>query len=190
MSTETNPWASVDESVFSPAGLTREDVRPDVDGLDYDGIEYSVSGLRIVGRFARITPTKNGAFVAVWRRAADGGTRPFDVADPFDAFTIAVREGTSFGLFVFSKAALVGHGLVSADRSGAVSDDGSGDGDGVRTRTRTRTSVGKRGFRLYAPWVAPSSRQAERSQAQQAPHFLDLTAGPASSADVSRLFAA
>jgi hypothetical protein len=184
VSTEADPWASVDECVFSPAGLTREDVRPDVDGLDYDGIEYTVSGLRIVGRFARITPTKNGAFVAVWRRAADGGTRPFEVADPFDAFTIAVREGASFGLFVFPKAALVGYGVVSAGRSGAVPDDGGGDG------TRLRTSIGKRGFRLYAPWVAPSSRQAERSQAQQAPHFLDLTAGPASSADVSRLFAA
>lgn len=102
-------------------------------------------------RVGKVTPTKVGLFVTVWRRAGDGSTEPFAAEDGTDVLVVTVREGKRFGEFVFPTSALAEHGIVSTAGRG-----------------------GKRGFRVYPPWSVTATGQASRSQAWQCEFFLDL----------------
>jgi hypothetical protein len=110
----------------------------------------------------KVTPTKSGLFVAIWRRGDDGSCQPFDNAngpdhtDWVDLLVISARNEANFGVFVFPTPVLVDRGIVAGGMS-------------VGTRS------GKRGFRLYPPWSTASSRQAEITQQWQINYFLDLT---------------
>lgn len=99
-------------------------------------------------RTARVTPTKTGAFVAVWQRNADGETRPFDSAENIDGLLVFVREEQRFGVFRFSTQQLEDQGVTSSKRF-----------------------PGKRGFRLYPHWTEDLNAQAARTQRIQAASF-------------------
>lgn len=103
-------------------------------------------------RTARITPTKPGAFVAVWRRARDGSTQPFDVDGPTTGLIVLVEEEPRFGCFRFTTAHLDALGVV-----------------------RSARRPGKRGFRVYPAWCSGLNTQAARTQRAQAPAFTDLS---------------
>ncbi len=123
-----------------------------------DNAEYGAALSRCgstVSRFrvGKITPTKMGMFVAVWRRAADGSTEPFPASDSITSLIVVVREDHHFGAFTFPKDVLEQQQIVSADGKG-----------------------GKRGFRVYPPWVAVSSPQAIRTQEWQCANFVEFAA--------------
>lgn len=103
-------------------------------------------------RVAKLTPTKTGLFVAVWRRHTDGTTQPFRSNDGTQQLVVIVREGTDFGAFIFPLSALVDRGIVSVDGHG-----------------------GKRGFRVYPPWADTRNRQAQNTQQWQCEHFQPLS---------------
>ncbi|MEJ9077290.1 MepB family protein [Gordonia malaquae] len=100
-------------------------------------------------RTARITPTKPGAFVAVWRRAADGGTEPFPSDEPITGLLVFVEDGGHEGVFAFT----------------------SNDLERLKI-TASPTSPGKRGFRVYPEWVDGLNPQATRTQRAQAAAFI------------------
>lgn len=115
--------------------------------------EYE-SGLVCIGdelwriRTAKITPTRPGAFVAVWKRDEEGETRPFDVDDITVGLMVFVQDGEHFGVFRFTVAQPVLLGV-----------------------TRSEAKPGKRGFRVYPSWSIGLNAQATRTQALQAPAF-------------------
>ncbi|GAA3872815.1 MepB family protein [Leifsonia kafniensis] len=147
--------------VYDPCGFVCTAASVGGDNAQYGSVNFRLDGRDIVSRVAKLTPTKNGLFVAVWKREADGATHPLDAADRWDLLTISVREGDRFGQFVFSREVLREHGVVSAQ------------GDG-----------GKRGFRVYPPWVDVASHQAAASQCWQVESFLEIDDGTA--VDVAR----
>lgn len=106
-------------------------------------------------RVGKLTPTKVGLFVAVWRRAADGSTEPFPADDAVGTLVVTAREGDQSGHFAFPASALVEHGIVSVDGVG-----------------------GKRGFRVYPPWSATANRQAKLTQQWQCGFFSASPASP------------
>ncbi|WP_067691320.1 MepB family protein [Nocardia jejuensis] len=114
----------------------------------YGAYAFSVDGTAVRFRIAKTTPTKPGQFVTVWQRSPQGPIRPFDVADQIGFFVIGVHQGPNQGWFVFSQDALVERNIVSRNGIG-----------------------GKRGFRLYPPWVSVPTGQARRSQSWQLEHF-------------------
>src|SRR4051812_4197804 len=70
---------------------------PEADNAEY-GAAIAISGRAWIRfRVGKLTPTKVGLFVAVWRRSPDGGTEPFAAdhpsADDADTLVISVREG-------------------------------------------------------------------------------------------------
>jgi hypothetical protein len=87
----------------------------------------------------------------MWKRPGDGPIQPFDAADPVDLFVISTRADGKVGHFVFPRDVLCQRDIVS--RSGVG---------------------GKRGFRVYPPWVTTTSRQAAITQAWQLTHFLAI----------------
>lgn len=103
-------------------------------------------------RTARVTPTKPGAFVAVWRRSPSGKTQPFESSDACDGLLVFVPDGSRFGVFTFTREHLVEHGVVQSP-----------------------LAPGKRGFRVYPSWCMDLNAQATRTQRAQAGAFADLS---------------
>jgi hypothetical protein len=141
----------VKAAVYAPAGFDCSLPVLDADSADYGGASFSMNGRQICSRAGKLTPTKNGLFVTVWMRAADGQTRPLGPEDALDTLAVTAREGSHFGQFIFPAGVLRHQGIVSADQRG-----------------------GKRGFRIYPPWVGTTSQQAFKTQAWQTEFFLPL----------------
>ena len=102
-------------------------------------------------RTARITPTKPGAFVAVWKRGEGGSTRPFTADEPMSGLFVFVEEQERFGVFKFTTAHLISLGYVSSD-----------------------LHPGKRAFRVYPAWFTDLNSQASRTQRAQGAAFSEL----------------
>ncbi|WP_078988911.1 MepB family protein [Streptomyces sp. WM6372] len=137
--------------VYDPCGFTCSQPVPEAEGAAYAAHEFTLDARAVRFRAAKTTPTKAGQFVTVWKRSPGGPIQPFDAADRVDLFVISCHDDEGFGQFVFPVDALRRYGVVSVDGSG-----------------------GKRGFRVYPPWVATANRQADRAQAWQVEHFLHL----------------
>lgn len=106
-------------------------------------------------RTARVTPTKPGAFVAVWRRDDQGETRPFRCDESTAGLLVFVQDRTRFGVFRFTSAHLADLGV-----------------------TQSPAHPGKRGFRVYPAWCTGINPQAERTQRAQASAFTELGSQP------------
>jgi hypothetical protein len=142
---KASPWAFL--------GLPQAPV-PEAESAEYGACRAELHGKRLVLRVAKTTPTKTGQFVTVWKRPhPDAEIAPLDEADPVDAVIIAVADGDGarHGFFIFSRAVLIERGVMS--RAGAG---------------------GKRALRVYPPWCAPESIQAQRTQRWQAQWFVTV----------------
>ncbi|MFJ5958296.1 MepB family protein [Paenarthrobacter sp. NPDC092416] len=137
--------------LLDPSGERYSAVTPEADNSEYGAAAARTGQSLVRFRVGKLTPTKVGLFVAVWRRAVDGSTEPFPAEDDTETLVIIVSEGSRLGHFVFPKSALVTHGIVSVDGRG-----------------------GKRGFRVYPPWSATANRQAKQSQQWQCEYFVDV----------------
>lgn len=107
--------------------------------------------LSIRFRVAKITPTKVGQFLPLWKRSGDGLIQPYDISDSVDLFVISIRQGNNFGQFVFPKAVLCKQVIVS-----------------------NKGKDGKRAIRVYPSWDEPMSRQAQKTQIWQLKYFLEI----------------
>lgn len=74
---------------------------------------FLLNGLNIKFRKAKITPTKIGQFVTLWKRNEKGITEPYDISDKFEYYIIATRQTENFGLFIFPKSVLYEHKILS-----------------------------------------------------------------------------
>ncbi|MGW7379135.1 MepB family protein [Streptomyces sp. NPDC054794] len=142
------------EWVYDPCGLACSQPVPEPEGAEYAAHAFTVGGLAVRFRVAKTTPTKVGQFVTVWQRSTEGPIRPFDTDDGVDVFVISSRDDDGFGQFLFPRDVLCERGIMSRNGSG-----------------------GKRGFRVYPPWVTTSSRQARTTQTWQTAYFLHLREG-------------
>ncbi len=165
---QVHPDVAMVMRVLGGLGLVCSPAIVEADNAEY-GAAISAIG-RSPGRFrvGKLTPTKVGLFVTVWRRSLGGSTEPLPAEECIDALVVCVREDSRFGAFAFPKAALVKYGVVSVGGTG-----------------------GKRGFRVYPPWSATTNRQAKKSQQWQCRYFFEMADGSAIDAQRAiRLFVA
>lgn len=134
-------------------GVNAESLRvdPEEQNSDYESGVATINGERWRVRTARITPTKPGAFVAVWTRDSHGETRPFAHDETLDGLLVFVEDGDRFAVFRFTPQQLVDLGYASSSRK-----------------------PGKRGFRVYPSWCQGLNPQATRTQRAQSPSFTSL----------------
>ncbi|WP_175410165.1 MepB family protein [Streptomyces sp. TRM64462] len=137
--------------VYDPCGFDCSLPVPEPEGAEYAACAFTLGERSVRFRVAKTTPAKAGQFVTVWQRSQEGPIRPFDADDGVDLFVISSRDENGFGQFVFPREVLCERGIVSRGGSG-----------------------GKRGFRVYPPWVSTTSRQARSTQAWQVNHFVSL----------------
>lgn len=155
MDIENNPMfldlVLANNHAYKSGGFILKNFEVEKESADYGAATFNLNHLRVKFRVAKITPTKTGQFVTVWKRIGAGPIMPFDVGDPFDFFVLSVRRDNDLGQFIFPKNVLGEKGVLSKGGKG-----------------------GKRGFRLYAPWDVVESTQAKKTQAWQLPYFVKI----------------
>lgn len=145
---------AVKTEVYNPGHFDCSALQREVESADYGAYEFVLNARRITFRVAKITPTKIGQFVTLWKRVGSGPIQPFDRSDPVDCFVVSTRHAENFGQFVFPTSVLCAHDIVSKQGVG-----------------------GKRAIRVYPPWDKTESRQAQKTQRWQLDYFLDLSPG-------------
>ena len=151
------------ELVYDKCGFDLTNLKLDLESAAYGACSFELNGLSIQHRVSKITPTKTGQFVTIWKRNKDGLTEPFDIADDIDFIVITARSGDNFGQFVFPKLVLAEQGILT--RNG---------------------KAGKRGIRVYPPWDIATSKQAEKTQSWQTKYFLTIQNGNSSDLDSAK----
>ena len=115
---------------------------------EYNAYRFLLNCKNICYREAKITPTKTGQFVTLWKRNQSGIIEPFDDSDAIDFVIVNVRKDQNWGQFIFPKKALLEKGIFS-----------------------TQNKEGIRATRVYPPWDETTSKQAQKTQKWQLDYF-------------------
>ena len=138
-------------NMYRSAGLICDNIIIEPESKEYSACRFVISNKQAHFRVAKITPTKIGQFVTLWKRSTNGPIAPYDQSDTIDFFIVSVYSGNHFGQFVFPKSALLKQGILSKNGIG-----------------------GKRAIRVYSPWDKTESKQATETQTWQLNYFLNL----------------
>jgi hypothetical protein len=139
------------ELVYAPCGFEFMNFKFHIESAEYAACSFELNANKIEHRCSKITPTKIGQFVTIWKRNTEGITAPFDISDKIDFIIITARSGEKLGQFIFPVSILADKNIISRnDKSG------------------------KRGIRVYPPWDVPTSKQAQATQAWQLQFFMPI----------------
>jgi len=139
------------EFVYDKCGFDFTDPKLNSESAEYGACSFALNGKTIQHRVSKITPTKIGQFVTIWKRNRAGITKPFGIFDALDFIIITSKCGDNFGQFLFPKSVLAEKGIITKN--------------GIE---------GKRGIRVYPPWDTATSKQAEKTQRWQTKYFLAI----------------
>ncbi|MFK7824497.1 MAG: MepB family protein [Oligoflexales bacterium] len=144
-------FLSLNRTVLNPLRLKPENIQVDQESQEYGALRFDLEGKKIKFRVGKTTPTKVGHFVTLWKRVG-GVTAPHESTDEVDFFVIGTRHKENIGFFLFSKEVLIQKKIFSNNGTG-----------------------GKRGIRVYSPWVLTTSKQAKSTQIWQGKYFCDFS---------------
>ena len=140
------------EIIFDKTELQLTSVEKEAESQEYNAFRFILNSKSICYREAKITPTKTGQFVTLWKRNQTGFIEPFDYSDDIDFVIVNVRKGENWGQFIFPKKIALEKGIFS-----------------------TPNKEGIRATRVYPPWDETVSKQAQKTQKWQLEHFFLLT---------------
>lgn len=141
----------VKELVYDKCGFDLTNLKQNFESTEYSACSFQLNGKIIQYRVSKITPTKTGQFVSIWKRNKFGITEPFEILEDLDFIIITSKSGNNFGQFIFPKSILVDNGIIT--RNG---------------------KEGKRGIRVYPPWDIATNKQAIKTQSWQTKYFLTI----------------
>lgn len=136
--------------IFENNDIKITDWQPERESAEYHACDIKIDGKIAKFRVGKITPTKNGQFVTLWKRLDSGTIAPFDSSGGIDFVIIAVKKENLIGHFLFPKKVLVDKKIF------------------------TDKSEGKRAFRVYPPWDIAQNSQSKKSQEWQLRYFSSL----------------
>jgi len=166
MTTKNSLYADlkvVQELAYDKCGFGLTNLKFNSESVEYGACSFELDGQKIVHRASKITPTKTGQFVTIWKRNKNGITEPFDILDNVDFVVITSKSGDNFGQFIFSKSVLVDKGIISRNGKG-----------------------GKRGIRVYPSWDIATNKQAVKTQSWQTKYFLEIKNDNSTDLDLTR----
>ena len=137
------------ELVYDKCGFEFANYRIENESEDYSACTFELNGNKVKYRHSKISPTKTGQFVTIWKRNAAGITEPFSFTDDIDLIIITARSDNNFGQFIFTKDLLIRQKIITCNNI-----------------------EGKRGIRVYPPWDKVTSKQAEKTQKWQNDYFI------------------
>jgi len=142
----------IQTQVFDACGFEYTEPLLETESAKYKACYFKLNKLHVRFRKAKITPTKVGQFVTLWKRIVTGIIAPFENTDSIDLVIISVVNGNQLGHFVFPKSVLCQQGILTVNHK-----------------------EGKRGFRVYPPWDNNTNKQAIKTQNWQLNYYLDLS---------------
>ena len=154
MTIETNLTSTlkfIKEQLYDKCGLRFKNLKAHLESADYGACSFQLNGKRVEHRLSKITPTKTGQFVTLWKRNSLGKTEPFAISDGIDFVVITSKSGSKAGQFIFPVAVLAEKGIISQ-----------------------KDKKGKLGIRVYPCWDRPTSRQAQATQNWQTNFFVTI----------------
>lgn len=137
--------------IYDKCGFELTNLKLASESIEYSACSFNLNGKTIQHRVSKITPTKIGQFVTIWKRNKDGITEPFDNSDDIDFIIITSKLDDNLGQFIFPKSVLADYGIITKNGK-----------------------EGKRGIRVYPPWDKVTSNQAKRTQRWQSTYFLTI----------------
>jgi hypothetical protein len=140
------------ELVYDYCDFECTEPQPETESQDYNAYDFQINNYTIKFRSAKITPTKTGQFVTLWKRNKAGIIEPFDFSDAIDFVIVSVRKNDLSGQFIFPKSVLLQKGIFS-----------------------TAAKEGIRATRVYPPWDETTSKQAQKTQQWQLDYFYEIT---------------
>ncbi|MDN3509378.1 MAG: MepB family protein [Candidatus Neptunochlamydia sp.] len=128
------------------------------------GINYQTVAFRV----GKITPTRVGNFVTLWKRP-NGKNKPIDLSDDV-SFVVVDVSGVSGqkGQYIFDQDVLVKQKIFSVS---------------------SENQKGKMAFRVFPPWVNPKP-SAIKTQEWQLHYFFPITSSEIPYSEIRRLFKA
>ena len=139
------------KQIYNKFAISISAFRLEKESSDYHACNFKLNGKSIIYRSAKITPTKIGQFVAIWKRNENGLTAPFHTNDDFDFFVVTTLNGKHSGQFIFPKSELFTRGIISGENA-----------------------LGKRGIRVYPPWDLTVNKTAKKTQDWQLTYFVNF----------------
>lgn len=147
----TNIIVETQELLFDKCNFELSNIEIEKESSAYCAFRFEINKLKVVFRLAKITPTKTGQFVTLWKRKSEKGViEPFEITDDIDVFVINVKTEKHFGQFVFPKSVLVQQGII------------------------TNLKEGKRAIRVYPIWDLTLNKQAQKTQKWQLDYFITI----------------
>lgn len=144
--------AETKELLFDKCGFEISNIEIEKESSEYCAHRFEINNKKVLFRQAKITPTKMGQFVTIWKRNKEKNViEPFEVSDEIDLFVINVKIEFRFGQFIFPKSILIEKGIV------------------------TNKKEGKRAIRVYPIWDLTDSKQAQKTQKWQLDYFLEIS---------------
>ena len=101
------PLQILKESIYDKYNLVLTNFNLNKESKEYEAYSLKLNNQIIQYRPTKITPTKTGQFVSIWKRNKEGITAPFHNSDELDFIIITTKDGKNLGQFVFPKAILV-----------------------------------------------------------------------------------
>ncbi len=140
--------------VYDKCGFDLINLKQNIESAEYGACSFELNGKTVQFRVSKITPTKTGQFVTIWKRNKDGITEPYNILDNFDFIIITSKSGDHFGQFIFPKSVLANKGVITSNGK-----------------------AGKRGIRVYPPWDITTNKQAIKTQSWQTKYFYTIENG-------------
>ncbi|WP_158730324.1 MepB family protein [Flavobacterium sp. I-STPA6A] len=141
----------LNNSIFKLCGIQLENVATEKESQEYFAHNFKLNKQKVIFRMAKITPTKTGQFVSIWKRNEKGITEPHHVDDDFEFYVIATRQAERFGVFIFNKTVLSENKILTSPKG-----------------------KGKRGIRVYPNWSVTENKQAQKTQNWQTKYFVEI----------------
>jgi hypothetical protein len=154
---------TVKELIYDKCGFDLTKLNFNSESVDYGACSFELNGYTVEHRISKITPTKSGQFVTIWKRNKNGKTEPFDISDDIDFVVIISKSGDNIGQFIFPKSVLADKGIISQNGKN-----------------------GKRGIRVYPSWDTVTNRQAEKTQNWQTKYFVTIKSKNLDALDLTR----
>ncbi len=141
----------IKEKIYDKSNFKFSNHKINQESVEYAACSFELNGKKIEHRSSKITPTKTGQFVTLWKRNKKGLTEPFSYSDKIDFVIITSKFKNKIGQFIFPKSILIGKGIFS-----------------------TKEKLGKLGFRVYPTWNKTESKQAIKTKLWQNEFFVEF----------------
>jgi hypothetical protein len=136
--------------VFEKLDLKIRNLIIEKESQEYCAAQFELNNSKIIFRKAKVTPTKIGQFVTLWKRIDEKPIQPYSSTDDFDFVIINCETPIHFGQFVFPKTILEEKGYL-----------------------QSQSKKGKLGFRVYPSWDKTENKQAQQTQNWQLNYFIE-----------------